>query len=78
MFNKDLLDYVGLCTDESSARLLAAQFDKERLFAAAGKVESTVERAFVKPIGRRNTIHGWLVLVETRSYDCVGQPWPTR
>jgi hypothetical protein len=78
VFTNDLLDHIGIVNDQHHAKALAASFDAERLLAAGGKIECTVSRAFVKPIGHRNTIHGWIVLIEHRPYDCVGKPWPVR
>lgn len=77
MFNQDLLDHIAICNEQHFAKAVAIAFDAEKL-VAGGKVENTIERAYVKPIGHRNTITGWIVLVEKRDLDCVGQPWPAR
>jgi hypothetical protein len=78
MFTQDLLDHIGICNALSHARLLAHQFDEEKLFSAGGKVENTIERAYVRPIGHRGSINGWIVLIEKREISCVGRPWEER
>lgn len=78
MFNNDLLEHIGIVNDRHLAENLANQFDNEKLYMAGGVLENTIERAFVKPIGYRHTITGWIILVESRSIDCVGHPWPVR
>lgn len=78
MFNQDMLDHVGIAFERSDAVTLANAFDNQKLWAAGGNKANTVERAYVKPIGHRNTITGWIVLVEKREIDCVGSEWPER
>lgn len=78
MFTQDLLDHIAICNEQNHAKLLARQFDDERIFSGGGKRENTIERAYVKPIGHSNTITGWIVLVEKREIEKVGRPWEER
>lgn len=74
----DLVNAVGFAFDETEAVAMASAFDRERLFAAGGKIENTVERAWIRPVAYRGSIKGYLVQVEKRDTDCVGVHWPVR
>lgn len=78
LFANNLLDCLGVVTERHHAQAVANLFDNERLYAAGGKVENTTERSFVRPYGYRNTITGFIILIEKRDFDCVGKPWPVR
>lgn len=74
----DLIQAVGFAFDESEASAMATSFDTQRLVAAGGVIENTVERAWIRPVAYRGSIKGYLVQVEKRDTDCVGLPWPVR
>jgi hypothetical protein len=74
----DLINAVGFAFDETEAHAMAIAFDSQRLVAAGGVIENTVERSWIRPVAYRGSIKGYLVQIEKRDTDCVGQHWPVR
>lgn len=74
----NLISAVGFAFDETEAVAMAKAFDADRLFAAGGKIENTTERSRIRPVAYRGSIKGYLVEVEKRDMEFVGEHWPVR